>query len=342
MTYYLMIYTFVLCCSLFAYEKNLAAINNRLTSFLFCGFLIMLAGFRYNISTDYWNYHRFFWSDVANSRFEFLFKHFMLFCKNAFWSYNAFVFLTALISISIKGMYFSRLRNPFFAVFIYICIYFFDSDFNGLRQGMGIGFAYFAIEMGRKRNFIPYCLFLLAAVMLHASYLVLFPFYFLCDKHFTISIKKILLLLVLLFAVRMTVLNQLLRYFQGILSGSGNLIVRQLAYYLGVGDFAINLAILRRLFFVVVYILLFGTDNMDIYFMLYFISFLICFMLSGAEMFAHRLSGVFDIFAVPLFAGRKMPFTAKNMLLVLALVAGLTALYFGGPMRASLPYQSYL
>ena len=302
MTYYILIFSFALICSFFVYEKNLLMVNNKFLALLFCGFLILLAGLRYNISSDYWSYYSLFYSNIEETRLEFLFKQLMLFCKNVFYSYNSLVFLVAFISIFTKGIYFTKLYNPFLAILIYICIYFFDSDFNGIRQGIGIGFALFAIEYGRKKKFLLYMLFILIASSFHTAYLILIPFYFLCNKTINIKFSSFLFLMTILFIIRITVLNTILRYFQSILISSGNGIIVQLSNYLGVGEFSINLAILRRLFFIILYLLFFGSKNLDIDFILYFMSFIICFMLSGNEIFAHRLSAVFDIFSIPLFA----------------------------------------
>lgn len=341
MIYYILIFSFSLLCSFCVYEKNLSIINNKLLALFFCGFLIMLAGFRYNISSDYWSYYSLFYSNIEETRLEYLFKQLMLFCKNTFYSYNSLVFFVAFISITAKGFYFTKLNNPFLAILIYICIYFFDSDFNGIRQGLGIGFAFFAIEYGRKKKFICYVVFILLAAAFHSSYLVLLPFYFFCNKTINVKFSSFIFLMLILFAVRITVLNSILRYLQSILVASGNGIIFQLSQYLGLGEFSINLAILRRLFFIIVYLLIFGSKKLDIDFILYFMSFIICFMLSGNEIFAHRLSGVFDIFCIPLFSRKRIPFTKKNMILLGCFMASLTVLYFGNPMKEVLPYQSY-
>ena len=124
MIYYILIFSFSLLCSFCVYEKNLLTINNKFLALFFCGFLIMLAGFRYNISSDYWSYYSLFYSNIEETRLEYLFKQLMLFCKNTFYSYNSLVFLVALISITAKGIYFTKLYNPFLAILIYICIFF--------------------------------------------------------------------------------------------------------------------------------------------------------------------------------------------------------------------------
>ena len=341
MSYYLLIYFTSLLFSVFIYDRHLRIIDNRILACIFCVFLIMLAGLRYNISTDYWNYYQEFYNPNGAERFEFLFKKILLFIKDYFYSYNLFVFVIAFIALSVKGLYFSKLNNPFLAIFIYICIYFFDSDFNIIRQGAGIGFVYFAIEEGRKGRFINYVLLILIAAGFHVSYLILLPFYFLCNKKFNFSLKKIIFFISILFIIRITFFNQLLRAIQAILRNSGNPLISQFVLYLGVGDFHINLSLLRRLFFVLLYLYLFGTDNLNIYFILYFFSFVLSLLLTGNEMFLHRLSLCFDVFSVPLFASKKIVLNKKNIVGLFMFIISLTVLYFK-PMRPVLPYQSYL
>ena len=260
------------------------------------------------------------------------------------WSWEIWILIQkniAFIALSVKGLYFSKLNNPFLAIFIYICIYFFDSDFNIIRQGAGIGFVYFAIEEGRKKKIINYILFFLLASGFHVSYLILLPFYFFCTKKINFSLRKIILFIAILFIFRITFFNQLLRAIQLVLRNSGNPFISQIVLYLGVGDFHINLSLLRRLFFVLLYLYLFGSKNLDIYFVLYFSSFLLSLLLTGNEMFLHRLSLCFDVFSVPLFASRKIVLNKKNMFGLFVFFISLTILYFI-PMRPVLPYQSYL
>lgn len=341
MIYYLCIYFFSLIISFGIYDKHIVCINNRLLSFLFIGFLIALAGFRYNISTDYWHYYNSFISNIEETRFEFLFKKLMIYSKKLFNSYNVFVFIVALLALSLKGWYFSKLYNPFLAIFIYICIYFFDADFNIIRQGLGIGFVYLAIEGGKKKNPFQFLILLLIACGFHISYLILLPFYLICGKKINFSLKKVIFIIVILFVIRITIFNSFLRFVQQLLRSSGNPLILQLVRYLGVKDFVINFSLLRRLFFVCLYIYLFGTKDLDIYFILYFFSFLLSLLLTGNEMFLHRLSLCFDIFSIPLFANRRIPLTKKNILGIIVFIISLTVLYFK-PMSSVLPYQTYL
>ena len=53
MTLYLLIYVFSLLIYIFSYEKYLKDLNNCILGYFFTIILIFIAGFRYNISTDY-------------------------------------------------------------------------------------------------------------------------------------------------------------------------------------------------------------------------------------------------------------------------------------------------
>ena len=344
MTLYLAIYCFSLLIYIFSYEKSFKNLNNCILGILFSVILICIAGFRYNISTDYWSYYRIFIGTADSlDRMEWGFKSIINASKKLFGinTFNAFIFLIAFISISIKGIYMSKLKNPFLAFFMYICIYFFDSDFNIIRQGLGIGFIWFAIKEGEKKHFLKFLFLTILASLFHIIYLIFIPLYFLCAKTYTLNIKKLIYFIILILVFRITCFDLILSIIQGILKTSGNVFILQLCNYLGVGDFSLNFSILRRLAFLILYLLIFKPDKIDCYFIFYFISFLVSILLAGNEQFSHRLSLCFDIFSVPLFANQSIKLTKKNIIYILALLLSLTVLYFK-PMQVVLPYQTYL
>lgn len=121
----LKVYTFALIfiflCTVFESERSalkLSYISNKIVFFMLAVYLILVAGLRYGIETDYWSYAKIFKSTSENHEVEGIEKGFhslILFYKNMFSSknFNGFIFMLAFISVGLKLFYISKLKEPF-------------------------------------------------------------------------------------------------------------------------------------------------------------------------------------------------------------------------------------
>lgn len=343
MNLYLFIFIFPMMIFFFAHSKHTIILNNKILAFLFGVILILMAGLRINISTDYWSYAELFYGTKDSSRlepiFNFIIKTVRDIDKNNF---NLFIFLIALISLGTKTYYVSKLYNPFLGFFIFICIYYFNLDYNIIRQGTAAAFILLAIEYGRQKRKFKYLLFILIASGFHFSSLIFLPCYSLSHRMIYLTKKIFLILISTIITLRLTIIPLVLGVIRNIIIHNfSNPQILQICNYLELGDFYISLSSLRRLSFLMIYIFFFGTKNLNCYFIFYFLGFLTNIILTGNEIFAHRLSLCFDIFSIPLFANRKIPFTIKNIPVFILFLFILTILYFY-PIKEVVPYQTYL
>lgn len=341
MTYYLIMYLFSLFIFVFSFDMHTVSINNSILALLFSFFIIFICGSRYGIGTDYWNYYRIYNGGYGYERVEWGFKSLVKFS----WlispnNFSFFIFLVAFLSILVKCIYFSKLKNPFFAVLVYMCLYYFPLDFNVIRQGFASSFIYFAVEKGKKKNLLGYLVFLGIAFLFHYTAIIFLVLYPICRKKITFKLGHLFFIFIILLILRMSVIPFLFNSFRNlVVSKTSSPVIIQLVNYFWLSNFHFSLNFWRRLIFIIAYLLIFGTKNANCYFVFYLFSFIISTMLTGNDIFSYRLSTWFDIFSIPLFCSRRISFTKKNAIVTTCFVFVLIILFFAS-MKDALPYQT--
>ena len=147
---------------------------------------ILIAGLRYGIGFDYWNYSGQFasiqqiswlspWDFSQEIGFVELTKLFQLVSTNT----NVLYSLYAVLMIGIVGYVIWRHSEmPWLSFFLFITLHFLASSMNYLRQTLA-GFLFLlAIPYLQKRKLLPYLLIVLLAASVHKSALILIPVYF--------------------------------------------------------------------------------------------------------------------------------------------------------------------
>ena len=341
MYYYLFIFTFSLFTFSLSYDKHTCFINNKIVALLFSVFLILICGLRFGIGTDYWNYYKHYvGTSEAVERIEPGFRSLISF--SSYIKPNNFAFFVlfiAVLSVGLKSIYFSKLENPFFAILIYLSLFYFPLDFNVIRQGLASALIYFAVEEGKKKHLGRYILLVFIASTFHLASIVFISLYQLCRVRFSIKMRNVIVIFFIFLILRVTLLQFIfdsIRTF--IISKYSIPVVLQLVNYFWLDSFSLSLNFFRRLFFIIIYLLLFGSKNLNCYFLLYLMSFFISTMLTGNEIFAYRLSAWFDIFLIPLFCSEKIKLTNRNAFVLLCFILSLILMFFL-TMRDALPYQ---
>lgn len=341
MTYYLVVYLFSLFVFAFSFDRHTVSINNSILVLLFSFFIIFICGSRYGIGTDYWSYYNIYKGGKDYERIELGFKSLVKFS----WlispdNFSFFIFLVAFLSIFIKCIYFSKLKNPFFAVVIYVCLYYFPLDFNVIRQGLASSFIYFAVEEGKKKNLLGYLLFLFAAFSFHYTSIIFLVLYPICRRKMTFKLRNLFFIFIIFLILRMSVIPLLFDFFRNVIvSKTSSPVIMQLVNYFWLSDFHFSLNFWRRLVFIIAYLLIFGTKNANCYFVFYLFSFIISTVLTGNDIFSYRLSAWFDIFSIPLFCSRRIFLTRKNATVTVCFILVLIVLFFAS-MKDALPYQT--
>ena len=327
-----------------SYGRNCRMLANPICFWMLALFLFLLAGFRYGIETDYWSYKRIFTSGDTNG-IEPGFSALIHFCKASISEdFNVFVFLIALLSVLSKCSFFSKLKNPHFALFLYFCLLYIMAEWNVLRQGFAISFLFFSLHAAKKRKFILFVFFLALAVSMHISSLLFIPMYFMYDR--TISVKKILMLIFAFYIFRVFVFDiVILRVLSFLSSRVENLFLQRLYIYMNEEKAAfVTVGLIRRFVFLFCFLLLNKKSAVsDVYFNAYLVGFFIYLFFMGNTVLSSRMSMSFEAMMIPMFANLTVKQTWRSMHCLL-LVCAIAMALFGYSLSGgkAVPYTSYL
>jgi hypothetical protein len=336
---------FLFICSI---DKHLKAISNKIIFFLSIVILLLFAGFRYGIATDYWSYYDIFREKEGIQRIEpgfvFLIRAYKIVTFSG--SYNGFVFFIAVLSIVIKYCFFKKLRNPFIALVFYIALFYINLEYNVIRQGLASSLICYAVYCTKKKDAF---LFICLAATIHISSFMFLPLYFLCinknnEKIFNIKTIPIIILFAILF--RLFVLRTLLDIAVSLIGiKESSLINQAVHYFFYSSDFTITMGFIRRFVIIVLFIILnnrYPVNNC--YFNIYLVGFFIYMIFMGNDILAHRMCLSFDVFVIPLYANLGIRYTRKNLIVIIILFSMLFVNYWS-PLKGegyALPYQTYL
>ncbi len=344
MSFYLSIAAIFLLFSLSSYDRNCKVMANPISFWMLGLFLFALAGFRYGIETDYWSYKKIFNSGDTKG-IEFGFSALIYFCRNYISEdFNLFVFFIAFFSVIGKCMFFSKLKNPLFALFLYLCLLYVMAEWNTIRQGFAISFLFFALESAKKRNFLFFLIFVALAFSMHISSLLFIFMYFICDRE--ISVKTVLLLVVGFYIFRVFIFDFVILHLISFLSSKvENLFFQRLFIYLNEqGSSLLTVGLIRRLVFISSFLLLNKKRTVSsVYFNAYLVGFFIYIFFLGNTVLSARMSMSFEAMMIPMFANLKIKPSWKTMHCIL-IVCVVSVALFGYSMLngKAVPYTSYL
>lgn len=158
--------------------------KDKLINYFLLLFFICFVGLKSAGGTDFGNYEEIYyklqWSTLTKSLIEPLYAILNVFLKSIWNNFYFFWFVIAVINLSIKISVFQKYTLCLSAaLLIYSVGLFIERDFDGVRQGLSIGFCYLSIPYILKDRFIPFLLLVLAATFTHASsivFLLIYPF----------------------------------------------------------------------------------------------------------------------------------------------------------------------
>lgn len=340
------------CFSLYAMLGSLpikekqTRIFRRPLFILFSILLILFAGFRYGIDTDYWAYYNMFYTGdgVNDIGFKILINAFKAFIGNDF---NIFILFIAIFSVGTKVLILSQYRNPELAIFLYFSFFYVLLEWNVIRQGIAISLLLFSIKYANDRKPVLFFIFVLLASTIHPISIVFTLFYFLYDKRISIKCAYLMIFGCLFIRIAMfpllTKLTELMHvYFT---EGIMRVVSGHLSYYFsqGVNRF-ITFAFVRKLITLTLFwAIVKKTHIRNIYFNGYFLGILIYTLLMGNETLSVRSSLIFDVLLIPLFADLDCKLNERHLPYVFTMVLmGMLIFLYSIQNSASLPYQSYL
>ncbi|MCL7945108.1 EpsG family protein [Marinobacter sp. ATCH36] len=177
--------------------------------------LTALLGLRFGVGSDYYSYKEIFYSTDTLSDFNwFIYKAgentpiesgyaaLAFLVRELTDSYAVFVFLWAVLSVSLKIYVFSKTSPIFILSFlIYFAEEWFWKDHSGARSGMAATFVLLSMLYIQKGSFRKFCLCIFAGVLFHVSAAIALPFYLI--RYFP-NIKIMPVVLVVAIAVSLT------------------------------------------------------------------------------------------------------------------------------------------
>ncbi|MBU3661863.1 MAG: EpsG family protein [Bacteroidetes bacterium] len=320
--------------------------------------LIFVAGFRFYSGYDYLEYQSLYENTtMQNYMAKAIDPGFALLIsslRNWGFSFYAFIFLLALVSISLKFNYIQQHSALLFVALInYYTIGFLINEMGQIRHGIALAIALFAFNNLRDGNAAAYFLKVLIGFLLHGSILILVPIWFLF-RYVKVAPKAmfwiLLLLMPFLFIDIKGVLFKTLEFipiFQ---------IQAKMVFYLYTDQYnqklGFNISFVLRLLTLAGLIIIqnrtqLTNRNIQLWIQLYFWGTVIYMVFSSVSEFAIRLSTYFktlDLVIYPFLIAALPNRWQKNLLYLLLGLYGLWSLYkvvyAMGNESTFLPYQN--
>lgn len=194
---------FVILILLFSFSCLDVYLNKdkKAVKFLFaicCLFFIIFSGIRYDVGVDYMNYKEMYDSagETDEVQKEFLLSEVFQFCKqnNIAFQFIVFGFSVFTVSLAFRSIW---RYSPFvfFSILIFFSFgqYYFNS-FNAMRQVLAVYcfFNLFDSIRWRRWKFYFFVIFV-CAMLVHASAILLLPFYFILHRHFPMKLKVVII-----------------------------------------------------------------------------------------------------------------------------------------------------
>ncbi|MCP4179882.1 MAG: EpsG family protein [bacterium] len=188
--------------------------NETFVIFLFfSALLIFFSGFRYKFGADYENYLALYQYDTIPPYPEILYFSISYYMSNIMnIDFVFFIFITALISISLKCYFIYKYANNYvFALLVYCAILYSIYDVGFIRQSLSIGILglgfHAAFNNCRKKAIFFYVL----ACLFHFTAIIIFPIHFQAKK-FGIKKKPIVLILIIFFFIGNYIIPDIIFY----------------------------------------------------------------------------------------------------------------------------------
>lgn len=165
------------------------------------GILILVAGLRYRVGTDYWQYTSLYYKYVQNIRESIKsvdepgINIISWISSKIYNDYATMFFLSSLITIALMmRTIYKNTQHLLFATFIFIFMGVWHGSFNGVRQYLACAVLFCGIKYLEEKKLWKYLIIVLIAFCFHVSAIVMIiPFFFV---HRDAKIKNLMLLLI--------------------------------------------------------------------------------------------------------------------------------------------------
>lgn len=149
--------------------------------YLMIVFLIIIAGIRFEVGTDFTSYYNIFRrldsiaSDAAYNYLEFGFRLITVFFKSlGFSPYFLFIVFSTVMYIFLARGILKSSNSPFLTLFLFVLIFMIGYLFNVLRQGIAMSVLIYLIPDIKEKRYIKVVLFTILAASFHSTgYIIL-------------------------------------------------------------------------------------------------------------------------------------------------------------------------
>lgn len=301
MTIYLLILVYL---SIFAllelFQKNIKYRQKLFLYWTIIVTLILVAGLRYGLETDYWHYYNIFNEKYQVLSLELGFKAFNTIVRLFTKDYGIYCVIVAIFSIGIKGKFFSKLKYPFVILLCYYLRFYVLFELNAIRQGIAMAFVIVAIYSLKNDNLKKYFVFLGIGLLFHSASICGLFALFLRNRKF--KFKQIVFVYFLCVIFRLflfdTVISSLGKYIPYVLSSTNNLI-HGAQYIINSGDKMQEMnyfALARVIIPGVCLYFMSDTEENKLYYNLYFFGSILNLLFWGLDTIAFRIPATFYIF----------------------------------------------
>ena len=301
MIIYLIPLGFLLVASLFELcHIRLKVRQRKICYFLIVVYLILVAGLRYGLETDYWHYYQVFNGTIKVSSLEFGFKFFNSIIHAITNNYGVYCLLVSVLSIGLKCKFFAKIKYPFVVLACYYLRFYVLFELNAIRQGLAMTFVIIGIYYLMQENKKMYFFFIVIATLFHTA--ALCGLLAIISKNRKFELKNIVLIYACCIIFRLvffdTVIASFSPYISYVLNSSNNLI-HGMQYVINSGDKMqeINYFSLARVVISGI-CLYFISDCQDkkMYYNMYFLGSILNLVFWGLDTIAFRIPAVFYIF----------------------------------------------
>lgn len=200
--------------------------------------LIMVAGLRYGLETDYWHYYDIFHGIVQPPTLEIGFSSLIFITKIFTNSYVIFCLILALIGLGIVSGVIYQFKYPFIMLLCYYARFYVLFNLNAVRQGIAVAFIFLGIYyLTNKDDKKIYIFLVLLATLFHASSILVLPCVLLKNRDIKPRVMIILYSLALFF--RFYLFNGVISSFSPFINlvvDSDNSLIHGAQYIINSGD----------------------------------------------------------------------------------------------------------
>ncbi|HHC4763078.1 TPA: EpsG family protein [Escherichia albertii] len=346
------------------FRIKLCATGKYIYPFAFWGWLaiIIFAGLRYGIGTDYYSYESIFLSlnkgGEYNDSLEIGFKFLASFFSSTKYGFYCFIFVTSAItnilflaSLYREGKFLSENLKVFGVLLFFLTSTYFW-PFNGIRQGVACAFVAYSLRYIFERRLVCFIICILLASTFHKSALIVISFYFL----YSIKVPSLFYFFIVIISIVIHQVGIVSSFSSLILPYLGEKYARYIYNPLDFGGTGLGVYVYVMLFFMLwafrnVLVIVKKTKQIDV---LKRIDFLLCIYAIGVVFRVFALENlifvrfayyftIFDMFFIPLLISQFNGFFNKAVLSAIFIFL-YSVLFVNSILNANdlIPYQSII